>query len=437
VTEVDTWLRRNTADLVQTAQTLVRYRTESVDLLSASEPLPNDERALQAYIAGRLNALGCQVDQWEPDPVALRGHRMIPDRHHWHGRPMTAGRLPGTGGGRSLLINGHIDTVPAGDPELWAYPPFAAEVHADRIYGRGTADMKGGTAAALLALEALSACRIQLLGDVIFATVTDEEIGGMGTIAAAERGHLADAAVIPEPTGLQVLTATRGILWLQIDIQGREAHAEVAQPPWREGGGVNANNHAVQIATALIELGRQRKTRPSLRHPLLSAPDLEITEWHGGEYPATLPGKARLVVNVTGLPGEADAGGFGSNVLAEVGKAIAGIHDADGWLAEHPPQTAVLLDYPAYEIPADSPIVQAVQAAANATGSVAQPVGLDSGYDGTLLGNLYRVPSVAYGPGGISEAHTTKEHVAIDDLTTAARGYARLMIDWCGLHRAS
>jgi acetylornithine deacetylase len=165
---------------------------------------------------------------------------MMPPWHHWRNRPLTVGLFRGTGGGRSLLINGHVDVVSPGEHERWASPPFSAEIRDGRIYGRGAVDMKGGVGAALFALEAIRACEIELAGDVIFEAVPDEETCAMGTIAAIARGYRADAGLVPEPTRLNLWIATRGLLHGTLTVPGRSAHAEMNQPPWQEGGGVNA-----------------------------------------------------------------------------------------------------------------------------------------------------------------------------------------------------
>ncbi|MCL2482568.1 MAG: ArgE/DapE family deacylase [Propionibacteriaceae bacterium] len=432
ITLVDRYIGEHTDDLIEAVRTLVRFKTESVDLLGLGDPLPNEEAQLQEWVADRLAKQGFEVDQWEPDAAELRDNRIVPEWHHWHDRPMTVGRLVGTGGGRSLMINGHVDVVPAGDVSRWTYPPFDPQIADGRIYGRGTTDMKGGIAAALIAVEALQACGVRLRGDVLFEAVTDEEIGGMGSVAAAARGYQADAAIIPEPTSLNIYTATRGILHARLEVVGRAAHAEVAQPDWRDGGGVNANHMALRIADGLLGLEADRSSRPTLRHPLLSAPSLQITGFHGGSYIATIPEKAELLMNLTYLPVEADSNGFGSLVQAELEAVVDQVVSQQDWLAQHPPRWTWILDYPPYELPAGSPILDAVIAAASDAG-VRDPhaVGLDSGYDGAPLSALFGLKSVAFGPGDIQVAHSTDEFVPIDELVLAAKSIARMLIDWC------
>ena len=416
--------------VVEATQTLVRFETVSVDFSPGSEHHENEEAALQAWAADRLSAAGFAVDQWEPDPSELRDHPMIPSWHHWRDRPITVGTLRGGGGGRSLIVNGHVDVVDAGDPARWTTPPFAAEIRDDQIVGRGSVDMKGGIAAALVALETLVELDVELAGDVIFQFVTDEETGGMGTIAAAERGYRADAAVIPEPSGLDIWTVTRGIIHARLAVLGRSAHAEVNQPDWREGGGVNANHKALRIASALVELG-ERRARDS--HPAVGPPSLQITSFRGGEFISNVPERCEIAINATYLPSQVDESGFGTPLRRELEDVVARACADDEWLQEHPPEWTWLLDYPSGEIDASSDIVRAAREAASAVGHESRLVSLDSGYDGALLTGLYGIPSPALGPGEIDQAHATDESMAIDDLVDAARAYAHLLVSWCGV----
>ena len=216
----DAFVAEREDELVQLVRTLVGFETVSVDLSPGSEHRENQEGDLQAFVAERLGALGARVDSFEPDAAALAGHPMMPPWHHWQGRPITVATLRGAGGGRSLIVNGHIDVVSPGDLGRWTTPPFAADVRDGRIYGRGAVDMKGGVAAAIFALEALAAAGVRLAGDVIVETVPDEETCAMGTVAVIERGYRADAGLVPEPTRLGFWIATRGLLHGAVRVPG-------------------------------------------------------------------------------------------------------------------------------------------------------------------------------------------------------------------------
>lgn len=429
-TTVDAWIDAHEEDLVDLVQTLVRFDTTSVDLSPGSAHTENEEAALQAYVAERLGAIGAEVDQWEPDPTAFTDHPMMPRWHHWRNRPLTVGTLRGAGGGRSLVINGHIDVVAAGDG--WTSPPFAAEVRDGRIYGRGACDMKGGVGAALFALEALRACGVELAGDVHFEAVPDEETCAMGTIAAIERGYRADAGLVPEPTRFNLWIATRGLLHGTLTVPGRSAHAEVNQPPWRDGGGVNAVQKTQLVLGALDRLSAEWAGRADKRHPLLGTPAVHPTGIRGGTFISNLPERCELDLNTTYLPGDADERGYGSIPRGEIERAVADAAADDDWLAEHPPAWSWYTDYPPSEIDAATPIVEVVRAAGRELGVEVGPEGIDTTYDGALLTLFAETPSPAFGPGDLARAHAPDEWVGIDELVLAARLYARAVVAWCG-----
>jgi acetylornithine deacetylase len=357
---------------------------------------------------------------------------MMPPWHHWHDRPITVGTLRGAGGGRSLIINGHIDVVNAGDPELWTVPPFSAEIRDGRIVGRGSLDMKGGIAAAMFALRALKACGVRLAGDLFFEVVTDEETCAMGTIAAIERGYRADAGLVPEPTDMALWTATRGILHGSVKIEGRSAHAEINQPSWQDGGGVNAIEKTAKVIGALQGLSEEWSRREDKRHPLLGVPAIHPTLVRGGAFIANIPESCELGINTTYLPQNADADGFGSVPKAEIEAAVARLAEQDEWLALHPPRWTWATDYPPCEFDPGTPIIAVAAAAARELGRETVVEGLDSAYDGALLTRFAGTPSPAWGPGETDRAHTTDESIGIDELAVAARLYARAIVAWCG-----
>jgi acetylornithine deacetylase len=433
VRALDAYVDESLDDLVALVRDLVGFNTVSVDLAPGSEHRTNEEGALQEMVGGVLADLGAEVDQWEPDPAALRDHPMMPPWHHWEGRPITVGTLRGQGGGRSLIVNGHIDVVSPGDLERWTTPPFAADVRDGRIYGRGAVDMKGGVAAALFALRAVAAAGVRLQGDVIFEAVPDEETCAMGTVAAIERGYRADAGLVPEPTLLNLWIATRGLLHGSFVVPGRSAHAEVNQAPWEDGGGVNAIERAVPLLAALGELSGEWREREDKRHPLLGAPQAQPTIVAGGAFISNVPEALTVHLNATYLPGDADAGGYGSAPRAEIVRAVEGSASRDSWLREHPVRWTWATDYPPSEIPAGEEIVTTARDVARELGLEGRPEGIDTTYDGALLTRLAGVPSPAFGPGDLGRAHAPDEWIGIEELRQGARAYARAVTRWCGV----
>jgi acetylornithine deacetylase len=430
---IDAFIAARTDDLLALLRRLVGFNTVSVDLSPGSEHRENEERELQEFVADRLRGLDAEIDFFEPDAAELRDHPMMPPWHHWKGRPITVATLRGTGGGRSLIINGHIDVVSAGDLGRWTTPPFEADVRDDRVYGRGAVDMKGGIAGAMFALEALAANGVRLAGDVILQTVPDEETCAMGTVAVIERGYRADAGLVPEPTKLNFWIATRGLLHGSVAVPGRSAHAEMNQPPWRQGGGVNAIERSLPILQAFQELSADWDTRDSKAHPLLGRPRVQPTIIHGGAFISNVPESCRIDVNATYLPGDADEDGYGSVPRGEILGAVDHAAGRDDWLTENPPQWTWATDYPPSEIDPGEDIIAVTRDAAAQAGVDSRPEGIDTTYDGALLTRLAGVPSPAFGPGDLGRAHAPDEWIGVDELVLGARAYARAICAWCEL----
>jgi acetylornithine deacetylase len=433
VDELDSYVDERLDDLVGLVRDLVGFDTVSVDLAPGSEHRENEEGALQELVGGVLADLGAEVDQWEPEPAALRDHPMMPPWHHWEGRPITVGTVRGHDGGRSLIVNGHIDVVSPGDLDRWTSPPFEPVVRDGRLYGRGAVDMKGGVASALFGLRALKEIGVRLAGDVIFQAVPDEETCAMGTVAAIERGYRADAGLVPEPTLLNLWIATRGLLHGSFEVPGRSAHAEVNQPPWEQGGGVNAIERAVPLLAALGELSDDWRGRDDKRHPLLGAPQAQPTIVNGGAFISNVPEAVTVHLNATYLPGDADGAGYGSAPREEIVAAVEGSAGRDDWLRANPVRWTWATDYPPSEIPPGEEIVATASAVARELGLEGRLEGIDTTYDGALLTRLAGVPSPAFGPGDLGRAHAPDEWIGIEELRQGARAYARALPRWCGV----
>ena len=393
---------------------------------------PRAEAELQALLAGRLAAAGAAVETFEPDASDVAGHSLTPDGGvGFAGRPQLIARFAGLGGGRSLIFNGHIDAVATGPHERWASDPFAPEVRDGLLYGRGACDMKGAVAAMVVAAEVLAELRVPLRGDLIVNTVTDEESSGVGALACVRRGLRADAAIVPEPSGLDVWTACRGSVYATITVPGRAGHAEIGQPDWREGGAVSAIEKTAPLLDGIARLRAHWRGREELRHPRLAPPDIVPTLMAAGDWPVTYPDEARLTCAVPYLPVQADASGWSADVEAEVEAFLLAACADDDWLAEHPPRFAWHTAVMPTELPDDAPIVRAVLAAADAAGRPAALGALDAWFDGATLALEGGIPSLMYGPRRIEVAHTVDEHVPVDDLVQTARTLALTALRFC------
>jgi acetylornithine deacetylase len=421
-------------ELVELASRLIAFDTTAREV---GDP-PRQEVELQEYLSRRLTDIGGEVDLFEADADQLAGKPLVPPGLDFEGRPQLITRVPGRGGGRSLVFNGHIDVV-SGEPRgAWTSDPFSPEVRDGRLYGRGSCDMKGGIAAMVTAAETLADLGIRLDGDLLVATNTDEESSGAGGTALVHRGLRADAGIVTEPTGFEVWTSCRGSEYCEMRVAGRPGHAEVRQPDWRRGGAVNAIEKAMVVIEAIQKLRREWSQRSGLEHAVLGRPDLVPTMARAGEWAVTYPAECALTVAVMYLPVQADSEGWGSRVREEVGEWIARETAHDDWLAEHPP---VIQWWPnavmPLEIPRAEPIVDVMLDATRDVGRPGRISGLDSWYDGATLTKLAGIPSIGFGPPGFdpegaSVAHTIDEYVPVDGLVDSAKALAVAAMRFCG-----
>jgi acetylornithine deacetylase len=408
-------------DLVALLSDLIGFDTTSRG--SASAPA-RDEAALQQMLADRLAAHGAEIDLWEPEPEDVAGHPLAVPGIGFAGRPQLAARLRGTGGGRSLLLNGHIDVVPARREDGWDQDPFSAQVVDGRVIGRGACDMKGGIAAMVLAAEVLAE-HGGARGDLIVCTNTDEESSGVGALACARRGVSADFAIVPEPSSLRVWPACRGSVYCDIEVPGRSGHTEQEHAHWRDGGAVNAIDKARFLLDGVDRLRREWRLRKDLHHPLLDPPDIVPARFVArGDWSVTIPDRAEIELAVLIVPRQADADGWTAGVQEEVEGFLRRWCETDSWLAEHPPTFHWHTRTNPSETPRDAAVVEALLGANAALGLPMELGGLGSWYDGATFALEAGTPAVMYGPSSIDWAHTVGEYVPIDDLVRCAQGIA-------------
>ncbi len=420
-------IREREDDLVALVGELVAYDTTTH---AVGEPA-REEAALQAHLAARLRRAGATVDVFEPDVAPLVGHPMIPDGFDFAGRPQLVARFAGAGGGRTLLLNGHVDVVSVEPRERWRDDPFRAVVRDGSVHGRGTCDMKGGVACMVVAAEVLAALGVPLAGDLLVNTVTEEESTGAGGLAMA-RALVADGAIVPEPSGLDVWIACRGSLLPTITIEGRAGHAGIAPKHPDDGGPVNAIEKLALILDAIRRLREDWALRP--RHPYLSPADCVPTIVQGGEWLVSYPAACRLDCHIEYLPAQADAQGWGTAVEREFSDWILRAAAADPWLAAHPPRIDWLVGgVPPAEVREDDPVVVAALGAARATGRPSRLAGLDNWHDGATLTVEAGIPAICLGPGDIHLAHTAAESVPIADLVACAQALAVAAVRFCGV----
>jgi acetylornithine deacetylase len=413
----------------------VENRTsEMVELLSGLIRMPSVdgsemENSLQGHLAKTFEQAGLEIDHWKIPLQSYKTNSDFPgmevDRTEAWG---LVGRHAGCGDGPSLMFNGHIDVVPAGNPAAWGgRDPFSGEVSEGRVHGRGSCDMKGGLVAAYLALLALQGSGIRLRGDLILASVQGEEDGGLGTYALLKRGWRAQACVIPEPTGLDVVPANGGSLTFRLRITGLGAHAS------RRTVGVSAVEKFWPVFRALSELETHRNRSP---HPLLErweiAYPLSIGVVRAGEWASSVPdllvAEGRLGVALGESPATAKT---------TLEQAVADVCASDPWLRANPVSVEWWGgQFASGNIPEDSDLPARMQAAhlAAAPGSAAPDIwGAPYGSDLRQLIGLGGIPTIQYGPGDIALAHAPNESVPIAEVVTCARALAMLALDFCGV----
>ncbi|MGH3730343.1 MAG: ArgE/DapE family deacylase [Micromonosporaceae bacterium] len=437
---------------------LVREQIDSdadamLDLLAELVRIPSvsgsdAESGIQHRLAAWLRAEGLEVDHWrlpldeltaDPDFPGTE----VPRNEAWG----LVGRLPGAGadagigagaaasagagascagGGRSLMLNGHVDVVPPGDLGAWRTgDPYSGQVIDGQLYGRGACDMKGGLVAALYAVRALRRTGVPLAGDLVVACVPGEEDGGLGTFGLLKRGWRTDACVITEPTGLDVVPANGGALTFRLTVPGRSAHAS------RRTEGVSAVERFWPVFTALRELERRRNidVDPVMRRWDLAYP-IEVGTVAAGNWSSSVPdllvAEGRLGVAL---------GESVTTARAALEAAVTEACAADPWLVENP----VTVEWwggqfaPGRLPDADGSLLDRVRRAhRQAAGTEAAVWGGPYGSDLRLLTNLGGIPTVQYGPGDIALAHAPDEAVPVADVRTAAQALALIALDHCG-----
>jgi acetylornithine deacetylase len=400
-----------------------------VDLIRVPSVSGSDaENSAQDQLAKVLVGCGLETDHWDiplADTLVAPGFPGVEvDRSEAWG---LVGRLAGRRDGPTLMLNGHIDVVPAGELDNWRHrDPWSGRLEGDAVFGRGACDMKGGLVAAVWAVRALASSGVPLRGDVLLASVQGEEDGGLGTFATVRRGWTADACVIPEPTSLDLVPANAGSLTFRLRVRGHAVHAS------RRLVGVSALDKLWPVWRALGELERRRNrdvdplfSRWELPYPL------SIGVVRGGEWASTVP----ELLEVEGRLGVALDEPV-TAARADLEETVAGACAGDPWLRDHPVEVTWWGgQYASGRLPASSDLLDRVGAAhATVTGGAAQETwGAPYGSDLRLLTQLAGIPTVHYGPGDTALAHGPDEAVPFSEVRTCARALAVLAVDYVGV----
>jgi acetylornithine deacetylase/succinyl-diaminopimelate desuccinylase family protein len=355
-------------------------------------PGARGEAEVARRIAREMESIGLQVEITDAAP----------------GRPNVVGVLAGRASGRSLMFCGHTDTVGVSGMAR----PFAPEIRDGRLYGRGAQDMKGGVAAMIGAVRQLAETGGLAQGRVIVAAVVDEEHASIGADALVTKWR-ADAAVVTEPTGLDVAVAHKGFQWIALETRGRAAHGS------RPRDGRDAILRMGRVLARLETLDRRLQQGPP--HSLLGTASLHASLIEGGHELSSYPARAVLQYERRTLPGEA------SDVARSEAEAIlAELRRED---PEFEAEARLVFGRDAYEVDAGSELPTILLDAATSAGCLSSIAGMTFWTDAAILGAA-GIPSVLFGPGGAG-LHSIEEYVIIDDVCRCRDALAALARRWC------
>jgi len=423
-TKLTSEINKHADEIVKLAQALVQIPTET-------HPPKGDEKPAQKFICEEFRKMGLRTDMFTPTEVSgITQHPGWWEGFDYKDRPNVVGVLEGKGGGKSLILNGHIDVVSTGAREKWSYEPFGGEIHEGRIYGRGSVDMKGPIAGMIMAVKFILNLDLRLRGNIIIESVVNEELGGFnGTLSCIARGYKADAAIIAEPTGMDIVTGTKGSAVYRVYIPGLGAHQGV----WWKG--VSAIEKAMKIKAALYSFQKERM-KQTRDHPLycnFEVPALSDDVYYfsaGDPNVMGVPTEAVMDFMVEMLPGEkreAVLNQFENYLLEQI--------HSDPFLRDNPPKLERRKLRPIYptQINPKHPIVRSIRNSYNQVFNSSPSIrGFETSCDAMIFNFYSKIPCVIFGPGNLVNAHCPNEYLVIDDLLNFTKILALTIVDFCG-----
>ena len=416
-----------------------RRRDDWVGLIQELVQIPSivgTEEVLgcQKLVKDAFTSLGLTVESWVPDATELRDRPgFVEPASRSVASPVVVGRRVGTGAGRSLVLNGHVDVVPI-NPARWSVPPWGATLVEDRLYGRGALDMKAGIAAMIASAWVLGDLGVKLSGDVVYASVGDEEESGNHTLACIFRGYTGDGTLFLEPSPADMtlvpvrdpvmLISSRGAQFFRIVIHnpndgGVEYQHEVMNP-------VGGAAYLVRAIEAYAEM-RESSVKHALYANAPTKVPLAVCRITGGEWPSTITDEVTMEGTIECLPGED---------LDEVKAAFERylLRTARGYqgLRESPPRLEWFgLRYDPAETDGTSDFVTTVASVVRGVTGLDPQITGGGGND--LRHTVLRghSPSVIYGPGG-GRIHSTDEWVSLASVRDVIAAVVELCMAWCG-----
>ena len=413
--KITTALEESQEDIVSFIQTLVR-----------SPSLANDEGPVQEVIQGKLETLGLDTEKIIVKFDKLKDHpAFCDDGFSPDSRVNIVGKWHNDGGGRSLILNGHVDVVPTGPENLWNKSPWSGYIKNGRIYGRGSCDMKAGLSAGIFAVQVLQSIGFKPDGNIMIQSVIGEESGGCGTLTNIVKGYSADAAVILEPTSLKICPVQSGALTFRLTVSGRATHAATR---W---DGVSAIEKFNLIQQSILKFENER--HDSFNEAYFKSKDrvapINIGTIKGGEWHSTVPESVVVEGRFGVFPSETT-----SNARYAFEDYISKISNNDPWLKENPPVIEWFEgQFESGQTDLDDPIIHTlIDAIEKSTGDKPTIEGVTYGSDLRLFTNHAHIPAVLFGPGDLRLAHAANEYVEIDEVLKTIKIIANMIIDWCG-----
>jgi acetylornithine deacetylase len=414
----------DTAELEASLEALwPTYRQALADVVRIPS-LVGGETAAQEQVAALAGSAGLDVDLWDVQPALLAGNPAyaVVDGGE-SARPNVTAVLAGTGGGRSVAISGHIDVVSPEPLGQWRHDPWGATVAHNRMYGRGTLDMKGGLVAGLYAIHAIRNTYGALRGDVVFESVIEEECSGNGTLAARVRGPRVDAAIIPEVSGEDIQIANPGVLWFEVTVTGKPAYVGLA------GASVNAIDVAQDVIARLRSMPDE--LNDEFTHPAYDAYQrpltLNVGTIAGGDWPSNVPLECRVGFRLS-FPLDWSV----ARAQEFVTRRVEAASQADPWLSEHPPGLRWHgFRAHGYYIDPDEPLVALLRSVVHeTTGAPARISPMFGTADARYFADE-QIPAVYYGPAG-GGMHAPDEWVDLNSVRHVGGVLARTILGWSG-----
>lgn len=386
------------------------------------------EGPAQEWVAGKYREAGLAVDVFQADRQRVKDHRaFIEAGFPYENRPNVIGILRGDPGQRSLTLNGHVDVVSPEPVASWKFDPWGAEIRGNRLYGRGSADMKGGLMANYFALKKILELGLRPKGTVMLQSVVEEEAGGAaGTLACLMEGYRTDGFTATEPHALRITVSHAGILYFRVALRGKTSHAGLAHL------GINAIGKMMPIYQALVELDARRGEE--VRFDLYArgsgrSTHINIGTLKAGDWPSTVAGWAEMECRLSFIPGEGM-----EDIKQMIDRLVSDVAGRDPWLRENPPQVEWFgwKADPWYLDPGHDFVKSFKSTAEKVLAGPVEIIGRASGNDARFTQYFPGCAGICFGPDG-ENIHGIDECLDLDSTVKTCQVLAAQIVDWCGV----